>query len=185
MKVSRKAAVAIGILGALGTIQGAAAAAQDDWSCVTEARAANIIRLWDEELGETKLSNVGGLQCDDADFQSFGTNDRTLRSDMWNQAADVLTEELMPTLALQKDANEDADVYYCDNGIKWYTLNSFKGCSLKDGKTFEYRGKTYKAQGDEGVMSVAMTLSYVCNQQARVRNVGISYTTTTKTACRP
>ena len=76
-------------------------------------------------------------------------------------------------------------MYYCDKGIKWYTVNNFKGCALKDGKTYDYRGKKYKASGKNGVMEVGMTISYVCNQNARVRSAAVSYTAATKTDCRP
>jgi len=184
MKVSRKVAATIGALGVLGSMKGVAADFdKSDWSCVTEARASDFIRQWDEELGETKLSNIPD-RCDDPDFESFENNARQYQSDIWNQAADFLTEVFMPTLNVQ-GTNNDADVYYCDNGIKWYTVNDFKGCTLKDGKTYDYRGKKYKASGNDGVMEVGMTISYVCNQNARVRNVAVSYTTATKTDCRP
>jgi len=126
-----------------------------------------------------------GLPCD-GDWDDFQTNARQYKSDMWNQAADALTEAVQPSLAVV-DANSPDNAYLCEDGIKWYTVNSFKGCTLKDGKTFDYRGKTYKndENGNEGVMSVAMTVSYVCNKQARVRDMGFSYTTVTKTDCRP
>lgn len=188
MKVSsKKVAVTLGVLGALGstTIQGVAADFDtSEWSCVTEARATDFIRTWDEQLGGTKLSSLAD-RCQDASFDKFETNARQYQSDIWNQAADYLTEVFMPTLNIQKDADEDADAYYCDKGIKWYTVNGFKGCTLQNGKTYDYRGTTYKAQGNSGVMEVDMTISYVCNQNARVRNVAVSYTTATKTACRP
>lgn len=154
----------------------------DNKYCVTEARATDIIRLWDEELGGTKISSVVLPTCDDKGWSPIERNQQNLRSDMWNQAADVLTEELMPTLA---DQFGDAENYLCPDGIKWYTLNDFKGCALNDGETFEYRSKKYKAKGNDGVMTVGMTLSYVCNGGARRKDVGLSYTTVTKTDCRP
>ena len=185
MKVSKKVAVAIGAIGVLGSMKGALADFdKSEWSCVTEARATDFIRQWDEDLGETKLSNIADRCEDEPDFEPFEDNARQYQSDMWNQAADFLTEVFMPTLNVQ-GTNGGADVYYCDKGIKWYTVNAFKGCTLKDGKTYSYGGKKYKASGNKGVMEVGMTISYVCNEQARVRDVAVSYTTATKTACRP
>ena len=43
---------------------------------------------------------------------------------------------------------------------------------MLQGKSFTYRGNTYKAQGNKGVMHVSMALQYVCNGQARARSVG-------------
>eukprot|EP00889_Picochlorum_renovo_P006671 jgi/Picre1/33701/NNA_001180.t1 len=116
----------------------------DNKYCVTEARATDIIRLWDEELGETKLSKVIIPNCDDKGWSQIERNQQNVRSDMWNQAADVLTEEFQPTLAVQVG---DAEDYLCPDGIRWYTVNDFKGCALDDGQSWEYRGKTYKAEG--------------------------------------
>lgn len=184
MKVSGKVAATIGALGVFASIKGVVADFdKSDWSCVTEARATDFIRQWDEELGETDLSKIPD-RCDDPDFESFEDNARQYQSDIWNQAADFLTEVYMPTLQVQ-GKNGDADMYYCDKGIKWYTVNNFKGCALKDGKTYDYRGKKYKASGKNGVMEVGMTISYVCNQNARVRSAAVSYTAATKTDCRP
>ena len=177
MKVSKKVAVAIGAIGVLGSMKGAFADFdKSEWSCVTEARATDFIRQWREAtLAE---------RCENEDFEPFEDNARQYKSDMWNQAADFLTEMYMPTLKAQGTYG-GADEYYCDKGIKWYTVNTFKGCTLKDGKTYTHREKKYKASGNKGVMEVGMNVSYVCNEQARVRDIAVSYTTVTKTACRP
>jgi len=50
---------------------------------------------------------------------------------MWNQGKDVLVEALWPTLELAT-GDPESEVYLCDNGARWYTVNSFKGCALQN-----------------------------------------------------
>ena len=69
--------------------------------------------------------------CDGGIWDSFEENQKQLQSDMWNQGKDVLVEALWPTLELAT-GDPESDVYLCDNGARWYTVNSFKGCSLQD-----------------------------------------------------
>ncbi len=64
-----------------------------------------------------------------------------------------------------------------------YTVNDFKGCALKNGETFKYRGKAYTNTDTTHVDSLAMTLSYVCNQQSRRRDIGVTATAIMKTKC--
>jgi hypothetical protein len=156
----------------------------DQASCVTEQMPTDYVRLWGLELGEKNVDKVGGLQCD-GDWDDFESNAQYLKSSMWASSAGLLAEEVMPSLEIMGE-NGGADVYYCPDGVKWYTLNDFQGCSLKDGKSWDYRGKTYKnaKDGSTYVQSVRATLSYVCNKQARIRNVGVSYTAVIEPQCR-
>jgi hypothetical protein len=70
-------------------------------------------------------------ECDSGIWDSFEQDQKQLQSDMWNQGKDVLVEALWPTLELAT-GDPESDVYLCDNGARWYTVNSFKGCSLQN-----------------------------------------------------
>jgi hypothetical protein len=187
---TRSIAVAAVAACLLGVSQGrhlASDASSDDASggvCLTTTvpQDGGFVRFWDVELGQTDLSKVSGLPCD-GDWETFQKNAQYLKGNMWASAGTVLAKDLMADLALMT-GDPDSEVFYCPDGVKWFALRDFAGCALKDGKKWTYRGKTYENEGSSSLQSVKMTLSYVCNKQARRRDVGISYTTVVETSCK-
>ena len=169
------------------------AVAEPDCRGITQALPTKFIRVWDLELGEGVLSKVGGLPCDNRDWVRIRRNDKPSRTGVTNSVGMVLIDQVMDDLKAMGD-NDNASAYYCPDGIKWYSLNQFKGCNLKDDSVFTLRGKTYKNddKADYGVVdnvvllvqSIKATVSYVCNNQARRRDIGVSYTAGVRSACR-
>ena len=95
----------------------------------------------------------------------------------------VLLKEVMSSLELMT-GDPNSEVFRCgQEGVRWCTVNDFKGCALKNGETFKYRGKAYTNTDTTHVDSLAMTLSYVCNQQARRRDIGVTATAIMQTKC--
>ena len=69
-------------------------------------------------------------ECETNAWDPFEENQKQLQSDMWNQGKDVLVQALWPILE-SATGNPKSKAYTCDNGARWYTVNGFKGCSLK------------------------------------------------------
>lgn len=160
--------------------------ASDDASCVTVSTPKDFIRLWGIELGgdaATDVDALGGLPCDDS-WETYDADSAPyLKKDVWASAPATL-KEVMASLKLSS-GDPDAEVFRCGKeGVRWYTVNDFKGCALRDGETFDYRGKAYKNTGKTHVDSLAATLSYVCNGQARRRDIGVTYTAVVETKCK-
>ena len=156
-----------------------------DDRCITQALPTKFIRVWDLELGEGVLSNVGGLPCDNQDWVRIRRNDKPSRTGVTNSVGMLLMDQVMDDLEAMGD-NDNASAYYCPDGIRWYSLNQFKGCNLKDDSEFELKGKTYKNDDKDmtWVQSIKATVSYVCNNQARRRDIGVSYTAVVRSECR-
>ena len=161
------------------------AVAEPDYRGITQALPTKFIRVWDLELGEGVLSKVGGLPCDNRDWVRIRRNDKPSRTGVTNSVGMVLIDQVMDDLKAMGD-NDNASAYYCPDGIKWYSLNQFKGCNLKDDSVFTLRGKTYKNDDKDmtWVQSIKATVSYVCNNQARRRDIGVSYTAVVRSESR-
>lgn len=157
----------------------------DDATCITTSTPKDFVRLWGIELGSDAAYNateLKGLPCDDSWESYNATSAPYLEHNVWASAPAVL-KEVMSSLKLST-GDPDSEVFRCGKeGVKWYTVNDFRGCALKDGKTFEYRGKSYTNTDDTHVDSLAATISYVCNGQARRRDVGVTYTAVAETKC--
>jgi hypothetical protein len=82
--------------------------------------------------------------------------------------------------------NDNASEYYCPDGIKWYYVDKLGGCNLKDDSVFTLRGKTYQNDDENMTMvqSIKAVISYVCNNQARTRILGVAYTAVVRSECR-
>jgi hypothetical protein len=164
---------------------GSAAAKDDgDARCIYQALPEKFVRVWDLDLGQTSLSKVGGLPCD-KDWERISTDDQGSRTGVTNSIGDLLIEEVMDDLLAMGD-NDNASAYYCPDGIRWYSVNTFNGCNLEDGKKFSLKGKTYENNDEDmsWVQSIKATVSYVCNKQARRRDIGVSYTAVVSSECR-
>ena len=159
--------------------------AGDDTTCVTTATPKDFVRVWGIELGgdaATDVEALMGLPCDDA-WETYDADSAPyLESDVWASAPATL-KEVMSNLELMT-GDPNSDVFRCGKeGVRWYTVIDFKGCALKNGETFKYRGKAYTNTDTTHVDSLAMTLSYVCNQQSRRRDIGVTATAIMKTKC--
>ena len=170
---------------AVALLAGAGAAQAKDARCINTNLPVDWIRIWDLELGETDLDKVGGLPCDKNWDRT--PSDDSVPVDIQNSIGELLIAKdgVMDTLEVM-GTNGDADVYYCEDGLRWFSVDQYGGCTLKDGKRFKYKGKTYKntspnSKGDyKYVDSVKATVSYVCNGQARIRRIGVSYSAVVK-----
>lgn len=183
-----KRAVALGI--AVACLSAGSAMAQDDGAdgqgdarCIYQALPKKFIRVWDLDLGQDSLSKVSGLPCDDKDWQRISTNDKASRTGVTNSVGDLLIEQVMDDLLVMGD-NDNASAYYCPDGIQWYSVNKFNGCNLKQGSEFSLKGKTYENGDTSWVQSVKATVSYVCKNQARRRDIGVAYTAVVNSKCR-
>lgn len=157
----------------------------DNESCVTTTTPKDFVRLWGIEIGNdaaTDIDQLGGLPCDDA-WESYDAESAPyLKKDVWASTPATLKEVMSSLKMMTGDTN--AEVFRCGKeGVKWYTVNDFKGCALRDGETFNYRGKAYRNKDNAHVDSLAATISYVCNGQARRRDIGVSYTAVVETKC--
>ena len=137
------------------------------------------VAVWSDSrfAGETKQISRLGKRDRAATYSA-----PYLESDVWASAPATL-KEVMSNLELMT-GDPNSDVFRCGKeGVRWYTVNDFKGCALKNGETFKYRGKAYTNTDTTHVDSLAMTLSYVCNQQSRRRDIGVTATAIMKTKC--
>jgi len=156
-----------------------------DDRCINSALPTKFIRVWDLELGEGVLSNVGGLPCDKQDWVRIPRNDKPSRTGVTNSVGMLLIDQVMDDLEAMGD-NDNASAYYCPDGIKWYYVDKLGGCNLKDDSVFTLRGKTYQNDDENMTMvqSIKAVVSYVCNNQARTRILGVAYTAVVRSECR-
>jgi hypothetical protein len=155
-----------------------------DTTCVTTSTPKDFVRLWGIELGGDAATDVDALSlpCDDA-WETYDADSAPyLKNDVWASMPATLKEVMSSLKLMTGDPN--SEVFRCGNeGVRWYTVNDFKGCALKDGETFDYRGKAYTNTDKTHVDSLAVTLSYVCNGQARRRDIGVTATAIMETKC--
>ena len=159
--------------------------ADDGSTCITTSPPKDFVRLWNLELGgdaATDINQVSGLPCDDK-WESYDSESAPyLQSDVQASMPSVLKEVMSSLKLMTGDPN--SEVYRCGpKGVKWFTVNEWKGCTLKDGETFTYRSKNYKNTDASHVDSLAATVSYVCNGEARRRDIGVSYTAIAEEKC--
>ena len=184
-KTTSKASKTAAVVGLAVACLSVGSAAAKDARCINIALPEKFIRVWDLELGEDRLSKVGGLPCDKKDWVRISNNDKASRTGVTASIGDLLIDQVMDDLEVMGD-NDNASAYYCPDGIKWYAVNKFNGCNLRDGSEFSLGGKTYPndEEGMSWVQSIKATVSYVCNKQARQRDIGVSYTAVVKSECR-
>lgn len=154
-----------------------------DDRCINSALPTKFIRVWELDLGQQALS-VTATPCNTRDWVRIPRDDKPSRTGVTNSVGMLLIDQVMDDLEAMGD-NDNASAYYCPDGIKWYSLNQFKGCNLKDDSVFTLRGKTYKNDDKDmtWVQSIKATVSYVCNNQARRRDIGVSYTAVVRSEC--
>jgi hypothetical protein len=159
--------------------------ADDGSTCIATSRPKDFIRVWGLELGgdaATDVNALDGLPCDD-NWDSFDKDNAPYLEHAVQASMPSVLKEVMAELKLMT-GDPNSEVFRCGaEGVKWFTVNDWKGCALKDNQTFQYRGKSYKNTAKSHVDSLAATVSYVCNGQARRRDIGVTYSAIVEDTC--
>ena len=184
MNKSTKTTIAVAVACAAGA-NARRLNADDGSTCITTSTPKDFVRLWNLELGgdaATDINQVSGLPCDDK-WESYDSESAPyLQSDVQASMPSVLKEVMSELKYMTGDS--DSEVFRCGaEGVKWFTVNEWKGCALKNGEKFSYKGKTYSNTPKSHVDSLSATVSYVCNGQARRRDVGVTYTAIVEDKC--
>ena len=183
MNKSTKTTIAVAV--AIACAAGANARrlnADDGSTCINTSTPKDFIRMWGLELGETDVNALQGLPCDDQ-WESYDSESAPYLEHAVQASMPSVLKEVMSSLKLMT-GDPNSEVYRCGpKGVKWFTVNEWKGCTLKDGETFTYRSKNYKNTDASHVDSLAATVSYVCNGEARRRDIGVSYTAIAEEKC--
>ena len=183
MNKSTKTTIAVAV--AIACAAGANARrlnADDGSTCINTSTPKDFIRMWGLELGETDVNALQGLPCDDQ-WESYDSESAPYLQHAVQASMPSVLKEVMSELKYMT-GDADSEVFRCGaEGVKWFTVNEWKGCALKDGEKFSYKGKTYSNTPKSHVDSLSATVSYVCNGQARRRDVGVTYTAIVEDKC--
>ena len=157
----------------------------DGSTCIQTSTPKDFIRIWGLELGgdaATNVEDLDGLPCD-GQWEDFSKDSAPyLQHAVYSSMPATLKEVMAELKVMTGDPN--SSVFRCGpKGVKWYTVNDFRGCTLRDGETFNYKGKNYANTDGSHIESLAATVSYVCNGEARRRDIGVTYSAILEDKC--
>lgn len=113
---------------------------QDDngSTCIQTSTPKDFIRIWGLELGgdaATNVEDLDGLPCD-GQWEDFSKDSAPYLQHAVYSSMPATLKEVMAELKVMT-GDPKSSVFRCGpKGVKWYTVNDFRGCTLRDGETF-------------------------------------------------
>ena len=185
MKIN-KSTVAVAVALCAATPDARRLLQDDDGStCIQTSTPKDFIRIWGLELGgdaATNVEDLDGLPCD-GQWEDFSKDSAPYLQHAVYSSMPATLKEVMAELKVMT-GDPKSSVFRCGpKGVKWYTVNDFRGCTLRDGETFKYKGNNYTNTDGSHIESLAATVSYVCNGEARRRDIGVTYSAIFEDKC--